>query len=160
MLRKLHINPSRFFGVDPKWECRGLFMLHVFKDKCCILWYLLDITFSQVYLWYLYKYHKNSHEISEQISKLEFFLSRSYTGQVSGFSGESWRDQDGWTVCQYQTCTGITEFKALHPVWPWIFSGFFSSLYKLKTIGQEWIMLIYSLLDWCTRISSKKDFLA
>ena len=35
-----------------------------------------------------------------------------------------------------------------------------TSLYKLKTIGQEWIMLIYCLLDWCTLISSKKDFVA
>lgn len=33
-------------------------------------------------------------------------------------------NQDGWTVCQNQTWTGITEFKALNPVRPWIFSGF------------------------------------
>ena len=50
----------------------------------------------------LYKYHKNSYEISE-MSKSGFFLSRSHIELVGirdfqAKQGESRRDRDGWTV--------------------------------------------------------------
>ena len=67
-----------------------------------IFW--LDISFSNKYTLFLYKCHKNSYDISGQMSKLGFFLSQSHTSRDLRFSGESQQDQDGWTVSQHQPC--------------------------------------------------------
>ena len=58
--------------------------------------------FQSKYTLFLYKYHKNSYEISE-MSKSGFFLSRSHIELVGirdfqAKQGESRRDRDGWTV--------------------------------------------------------------
>ena len=104
----------KFWNLDAlkrhSYVLRGQFCLKCSLNQLsvsCLFMFVFEnngagYQFQLQYTLFLYKYHKNSYEISE-MSKSGFFLSRSHIELVGirdfqAKQGESRRNRDGWTV--------------------------------------------------------------
>ena len=67
---------------------------------------------SVKYALFLYKHHKNSCAVSEQVSKLGFFLFRSHIGRDSGYSSKNGKIPTKNAKLCFCACLNFGQFSA------------------------------------------------